>query len=172
MNYKQRNFLLITIGFIFFILIKNSFQNSKKNKQTDKTDVTIVSNWVDSPKIKQLKPFFRIKKDEYSKTSEIMFKPKSAPTFVNSNGLYCYFITENEIPSNFRFRLQYYSDDWIFFRQVNFLIDGKVYEYYPFNIKTDCGDGGRIWEWFDDKVSGCDKDLIYALANAKKATNT
>jgi hypothetical protein len=35
--------------------------------------------------------------------------------------------------------------------------------------ETDSGDGGKIWEWFDESVSVSDKQLINALANSKSA---
>jgi hypothetical protein len=124
----------------------------------------------DSLKIKELKQFFRIDKDEYSLDGITWYKPKSAPNYINRNGLYCYFQTENNKSSNLRFRLQYYSDEWLFFNKVQFLIDEKPYEYIPSSTETDNGDGGHIWEWFDESVKyEKDKELIHALANAKSA---
>ena len=65
--------------------------------------------------------------------------------------------------------MQYYSDEWLFFNRVQFSIDGKAYEYVPLNTETDNGDGGYIWEWFDESITNSDKDLISALSNAKSA---
>ncbi|TWV95131.1 hypothetical protein [Chitinophaga pinensis] len=65
--------------------------------------------------------------------------------------------------------MQYYSDEWLFFHQVKFSIDSKAYEYTPIDTETDSGDGGYVWEWFDESVSTSDKELIEALANAKSA---
>jgi hypothetical protein len=123
---------------------------------------------IDSAKVAELKKFFRIKKDEFSNNNKVWYEPKSAPQYVNRNGVYCYFQTENDIPSNLRFRIQYYAEDWLFFRRVQFSIDGKAFEYIPLDVETDHGDG-NIWEWFDEGVTSSDKELIGALANAKRA---
>ena len=50
-----------------------------------------------------------------------------------------------------------------------FAIDGKAFEYIPSDTETDSGEGGKIWEWFDQVLSKDDKPLIEALANAKSA---
>lgn len=149
--------------------LKNNIQDSfDKIKKEDAEQIKQTAK-LDSAKIKELKPFFRIRNDEFSSSEKTWYQPKSAPNYTNRNGLYCYFQTENDIPSNLRFRMQYYSDDWLFFSKVQFSVDGKAYEYIPMATETDSGDGGHIWEWFDESVSESDKELINALANAKSA---
>lgn len=145
--------------------IKESIDNNKEQKAKD----FLKPLEIDSIRFKQLRPYFRIRKDEFSTTGKTWYEPKSAPNYTNRNALYCYFQTENGVPSNLRFRLQYYSDDWLFFSRVQFSIDGKAFEYIPLNTETDSGDGGYIWEWFDESISESDKELINALANAKAA---
>ena len=149
--------------------MRNSIQDAVDNNENEKTIELKQTAKIDSNKIKVLKQFFRVRKDEFSTTGKTWYEPKSAPNYTNSNGLYCYFQTENDMPSNLRFRMQYYSDDWLFFSKVQFSIDGKAYEYVPVDTETDSGDGGYIWEWFDESVSESDKELINALANAKSA---
>lgn len=135
-----------------------------------KSVVITNKNNVDSTKIKELKTYFKQKKDEFSPEGKTWIKPKSAPAYTNQNGIYCYFQTENNIPSNLRFRVQYYSSEWLFFDKIQFSIDGKAYEYIPLSTETDSGDGGYIWEWFDENVSTVnDKELLKALSNAKSA---
>ena len=141
----------------------------KHSEQVCKTESFKQTASVDSAKIKELVKGFRQKKDEYSNDNKIWYQPKSSPIYANANGIYCYFCTENGVPSNLRFRLQYYADDWLFFKSVRFSIDGKAYEYTPMKTETDSGDGDYIWEWFDESLSDTDKDLIYALSNAKNA---
>ena len=123
----------------------------------------------DSVKMKELEKFFTIKKDEFSNDNKVWYEPKSAPKYTNRNGIYCYFPTEYGKASNLRFRVQYYSDDWLFFYKIQFSIDGKAYEYRPIDVERDCGNSGYIWEWFDEGIGSSDKELIYALANAKSA---
>lgn len=140
------------------------------NSSIQKPTATQNKSKVDSAKIRELQGYFREKKDEFSPDGTAWIKPKSSPSYTNQNGIYCYFQKENNIPSNFRFRVQYYSDEWLFFQKIQFSIDGKAYEYIPLNTETDSGDGGYIWEWFDENVSASsDKELLNALANAKSA---
>ncbi len=149
--------------------LKNSIQELvDKNKKEAQESFSQTAS-IDSAKVKQLEKLFRIKVDEFSNDNKKWYKPKSAPVYTNANGIYCYFQTENGMPSNLRFRLQYYSDDWLFFSRVQFSIDGKAYEYIPMDTETDSGNGGYIWEWFDESVSESDKELIIALSNAKSA---
>ncbi|MGB8192791.1 MAG: hypothetical protein WCF67_12765, partial [Chitinophagaceae bacterium] len=118
---------------------------------------------------KELSKYFKQKNDEFSSDNKIWYKPKSAPEYINRNGLFCYFQTENGIANNLRFTLQYYADDWLFFERVQFSIDGKAYEYTPFKTETDNGNGGHIWEWFDEPLTQSSKEIIRAMFNAKTA---
>lgn len=145
--------------------IKESSDNSKQDKAKQFQAITKI----DSAKVKDLMQYFIQKKDEFSNDNKIWYRPKSAPQYTNRNGLYCYFQTVNGMPSNLRFRFQYYSEDWLFFSRIQFAIDGKAYEYIPDKTETDSGDGGKIWEWCDQSLSQSDRELIYALANAKSA---
>ena len=124
---------------------------------------------IDTVKVKKMEKSFNIKLDEFSNDNTKWYTTKSAPKYSNANGIYCYFQTENGVPGNFRFRVQYYDDDWLFFTHIQFSIDGKAYEYVPNSTNTDSGNGGYIWEWFDESVKNSDKELINALANAKSA---
>lgn len=148
---------------------KNSVQESLNNINKENIEKFKKTSKIDLAKVKALKKYFTTEKDEFSKSNLTWYKPKSAPKYTNQNGLYCYFQTENDMPSNLRFRLQYYSDEWLFFSKVQFSIDGKAYEYIPLSTETDNGDGGYIWEWSDENITDTDKELINALSNAKSA---
>lgn len=141
--------------------------DSKENETNDNSSNYPVKK--DSAQISELIKFFTKTKDEFSPQGLTWYKPKSAPKYTNRNGLYCYFQTENDVPSNLRLRFQYYSENWIFIRKVQFLIDGQAFEYTPLNLETDSGDGGMIWEWFDESVSDQNLSILIALANAKTA---
>ena len=80
-----------------------------------------------------------------------------------------YFGVQEEKPLSLRFRIQYYAEDWLFFKKVQFSIDDNAYEYIPSDTETDSGYGGKIWEWFDEPLNMNDKELIYALVNANSA---
>lgn len=128
----------------------------------------------DSIKSKELLKYFTLKKDEFDANNQVWVKPKSAPMYRNYNGIYCYFSKvgegELDIPSNFRFVIQYVADDWLFIKSYEFSIDGKVYGFNPDKQEKDNG-SGSIWEWCDVSVksNGNLTKLIEALANAKTA---
>ena len=124
---------------------------------------------VDSAKIRDLLRYFNVKKDEFDPNGKTWYKPKSAPKYTNQNGIYLYFATLEGRTCPLRFRVQYYADDWLFFNKIQFSIDGKAFEYIPSDTEHDNGNGGKIWEWFDEALSGSDKELIYALTEANNA---
>ena len=145
-----------------YMSMDNVVSNSNRNTE-DKTGK------VDSAKIKDLLPYFNAKKDEFDPDGKTWYKPKSAPRYTDQNGIYLYFAVHNNKTMPLRFRVQYYSDDWLFFKKIQFSIDEKAYEFIPSGTETDSGNGGKIWEWFDEALTGSDKDLIYALVEAKSA---
>lgn len=118
--------------------------------------------------IKRCATLFVIKEDEFSNNAWV--KPKSAPKYRDQNGVYCYFATENgKATSNYRFVYQYYADDWLFIKNMIFNIDGENITIVP-EMETDCGNGGKIWEWCDVSVnhnsSGINEEFIKKIANA------
>ncbi|WP_231424039.1 hypothetical protein [Pedobacter sp. Leaf250] len=122
---------------------------------------------VDPEVQKKLKPYFKIKKDEFDENGSIWFIPKTAPSFINANGIFCYFQVVNGKAENFRLKIQYYSEDWLFFNEIKFSVDGKAITYTPGKTETDSGDGGMIWEWSDEEIKSDDAHLIEMLASSK-----
>ena len=149
--------------------IQNPLEELTGINKGSQLDASGFNNSVDSAKLKQLIKQFRVKTDEFSNNNRKWYEHKTAPRYINRNGIYCYFDTENEIPGFLRFKVQYYSDDWLFFEAIQFSIDGVSYDYIPSKTETDNGEGGKIWEWFDERVTDSDEKLINALANAKNA---
>jgi len=41
--------------------------------------------------------------------------------------------------------------------------------YIPKKVESDSGDGGMIWEWFDDEVDENLKEIMKAIAESKTA---
>lgn len=133
------------------------------DKPSEIKDKNIV---IDSAKVNELIPYFKIEKDEFSTYGKILYEPKSAPKYTSENAIYCYFVTNDSGIGPLRLRIQYYADDWLFFSKVQFSINDKAFEYIPSNTKRDHG-GGYIWEWSDEPISNRDKDIIRALSQAK-----
>lgn len=109
---------------------------------------------------------FSTKKDEFSDKSWVQHK--NAPKYRNQNGVYLYFqIDKSGKPENLRFCIQYEDDDWLFIRNMIFNIDGENITFIPNKMETDCGNGGRIWEWTDEPASLSDNmDIINKIAQA------
>jgi hypothetical protein len=120
---------------------------------------------VDSAKIKELKPLFKYKKDEFSEDQTEWITPIASSRYRNENGMYCYFSKDN-----LRFVFQYHADSWLFIRTCQFLIDDKPYTYTPEEVKRDNDETG-ITEWVDASVSTSSdlKAIVEALAVAKTA---
>ena len=117
--------------------------------------------------IEKYKPLFNEETDEFS--DFVWVTPKTAPKFVNRNGVYCYFVMHGGKPVTLRFRYQYYADEWLFIESMIFNIDGENITIIP-DMDTNCGDGGKIWEWCDEAVVGgnsVDEKFIAKIANAK-----
>ena len=134
---------------------------------TDGTE--LAESKIDSTKIEELLPFFNVNKDEFDPKGKTWYEPKSAPKYTNQNGIYLYFAAQEGKVMALRFRVQYYADDWLLFNKIQFAIDDNAYEYIPSHTEHDNGNGGMIWEWFDEALTGSDKALIYALTEAKSA---
>ena len=149
-----------------FMSMDNVVGNSNESSNLG---TSIPESKIDSAKIKELLPFFDVNKDEFDPNGKTWYKTKSAPKYADRNGIYLYFAVLEGKVMPLRFRVQYYSDNWLFFKKIQFSIDDKAYEYIPSSTETDSGNGGKIWEWFDEALTGSDRDLIYALVKAKSA---
>ena len=124
---------------------------------------------VDSLKINELSPLFRFEEDDFSVEGKTCIIPKTAPKYINRNGIFCYFSKTRDGIMDFRLRIQFHSDEWLFIKKYNFSIDGIAYEYVPYDVETDSGDG-KIWEWIDVAVENQELvDIIKAISSAETA---
>lgn len=169
----KKLFIISLTLFVSLIAITGCFNDStaSKSKIEDPVRAQFIADSLAKEKAKldsinaitvtRLKPFFTEKKDEFSDITWI--EPKSAPKYRNMNGTYCYFAKKGEKVENFRFVFQYYADDWLFIESMIFNIDGENITISP-SMDTDCGYGGKIWEWCDTQIS---LEFVEKLANAK-----
>lgn len=114
-------------------------------------------------KITELQKYFTEKKDEFSDTKWV--KPQTIPKYTNQNGYCMYFQLDEGKAKNPRLRIQYEADDWLFIQYMIFNIDGENITFTPRDMETDCGNGGRIWEWCDESALYLE-DLIKKIAYA------
>ena len=169
----KKSFIISLTLFVILMTTVGCFNDStaSKSKIEDPVRAQFIADSLAKEKAKldsinaitvtRLKPFFTEKKDEFSDITWI--EPKSAPKYRSMNGTYCYFAKKGEKVENFRFVFQYYADDWLFIESMIFNIDGENITISP-SMDTDCGYGGKIWEWCDTQIS---LEFIEKLANAK-----
>lgn len=189
---KRILFFMATLTLFFFSACVNTTSPNKKSMQIAREKaiqdsiareifikdsiarVEFVKDSIESEKqkaaiISRCASHFNIEKDEFNNLSWV--KPITAPKYRNRNGIFCYFSTEDgRAITNFRFVFQYYADDWLFIKKMIFNIDGDNITIVP-DMNTDCGNGGKIWEWCDECVnsntSGLTGEFISKISNAK-----
>lgn len=171
----MKKLVLWTIGIFFLLVIigncagsdkENTIAESSSQMQLEgisPEDESKIDS-IDVVKIKELKQYFTEKKDEFSDVKWV--EPKSRPKYTNQNGYCMYFSVNNGVASNPRFLIQYESDKWLFIKNMIFNIDGENITFTPEKMETDCGNGGRIWEWCDE-YAGNLEPLIKKIAYAK-----
>jgi len=115
--------------------------------------------------IAKLSKKFRFNEDEFGDRTWVYHA--TTPKYTNRNSIHLYFQKDKDgLASNLRFRVQYESGDWLFIKNMIFNIDGENVQFIPDDMETDCGNGGRIWEWCDESAT-YNQDLINKIANAK-----
>ena len=171
----MKKLVLWTIGIFFLLVIigncagsdkENTIAESSSQMQLEEISPEDESkiDSIDVVKIKELKQYFTEKKDEFSDVKWV--EPKSRPKYTNQNGYCMYFSVNNGVASNPRFLIQYESDKWLFIKNMIFNIDGENITFTPEKMETNCGNGGRIWEWCDE-YAGNLEPLIKKIAYAK-----
>lgn len=127
-----------------------------------KLDVDVkISKDVDLSKVpKEVLKNFRINEDKFNSTTFIYNK--------NTNPrLHLYIGIKYKNPY-LRLVCKYDGKDWIFFKNIVFLIDGIRYDYKPLKVEREAYLGG-LYEKSDNLVFETDMELINALANAKES---
>ena len=116
--------------------------------------------------LSKLSKKFRFNDDEFGDRTWVYHI--NTPKYTNRNSIHLYFQKDkNNSASNLRFRVQYEASNWLFIRNMIFNIDGENITFVPDDMETDCGNGGRIWEWCDESASYNTIDLVSKIANAK-----
>lgn len=112
--------------------------------------------------IARLAPLFTESTDEFKHQTWV--EPKSKPKYRNTNAVYMYFQLVDDVATNLRLVMQYEASDWLFIKNVVFLINGIDFTYNNLKFKRDNA-GGRIWEWAD--LAATDPVLLAAIKNAE-----
>lgn len=108
---------------------------------------------------------FRFSEDEFNDRTWVYHS--TTPKYTNRNSIHLYFQKDaDNQASNLRFRVQYEAGDWLFIKNMIFNVDGENITFIPDDMETDCGNGGRIWEWCDEAAQ-YNQELVNKIANAK-----
>lgn len=144
-------------------------KNGNQHKEVVLTEEQKYENWVkehvDSVKINELCGFYNYKTSEFDEPGLTWVSPKDIHTISERNGVTCYFQLKDKIACNFRLKINYLSDDWLFIKAYKFSIDGKVYTLVTDDVKRNAIDG-HICEFSD--LECVDGDLQEALSKANK----
>jgi len=119
-------------------------------------------------KAKSYEKYFVQSKDEFSKENIVFYEPVLFKKRNEKNRLYCYFSTNNGKACGLRFTLYNFSFEVLDIKNLQFLIDDKLFEYRPQNVNNRFFGNTRL-EWMDDLLTHRNKELIYSLANSKSA---
>lgn len=146
----------------------NIFPENIKHKSVSQNHLPPImrNSGVDSVTVKQLLPYFKIKKDEYDPNNILYYREKTIPDLCRGNAAYCYFEQVNNVAGNLRFCFQVQTSEWMFIKKCQFLVDGVPYEYYPENLEYYPGDKTKVCEWFDDSVTENNIRIIKAVSTA------
>lgn len=116
---------------------------------------------VDLSKIpKEVLKNFRISEDKFNSATFIYNKS-------TNSRLHLYIGIRYKNPY-LRFVCKYDGKDWIFFKNIVFLIDGIRYDYKPLKVEREAYLGG-LYEKSDNLVFESDMELINAIASAKES---
>lgn len=63
----------------------------------------------------------------------------------------------------------YTADDWVFFENIIFSVDGKnYYKSFNYNDVVRDNEGGDVWEYVDIEVGESEIDILKAIANSEE----
>lgn len=149
---KKKKWPWIVGGIVIFFAILSNIEDEQK-KEADKSEatanvaevVTPEEPEIDSALVAELAPKFRESYDEFNKLSWV--EPKTASKYNNATDFYTYFSKSDKGVSNLRFKVQYEGSDWLFIKNVTFLIGDETITYTPPKVERD--NNTRVWEWFD-----------------------
>ena len=155
-------------------LLKEKHPTSEKIVEAEKllSDINKELKEIELAKKRRLSGFLKkMRKKVDDMQGLTWYYDKSSPKYVNSRtSLYAYIgKKENKLPS-LRLNIQYTADDWLFVDKYIINVDGVIYEINEESygeIKTDSGNGGKIWEWLDRSVKEKELSLIKAISSGK-----
>jgi hypothetical protein len=107
-----------------------------------------------------------VKKDEVAGKS--WYRAKSSPAYVNQNGFFLYIGQDEGSDPYFRFRIQYYGEEWLFIDSFLINVDGAKYEISTSYGEVERDNDAEVWEWYDVSPSITDLTMLAKISESKK----
>ncbi|WP_091064258.1 hypothetical protein [Paenibacillus sp. NFR01] len=101
------------------------------------------------------------------------YQDKSAPKYINENGIYAYFGIQNDSVSGLYLKIQYAGQDWLFIKNYVFNIDGMKFEIDPglmgaeSDMSTDLNNPG-VWEYHDELLDSKQIEKLQQIIASQK----
>ncbi|MBR5479929.1 MAG: hypothetical protein IKU84_07090 [Clostridia bacterium] len=108
-----------------------------------------------------------------SKTDEVQnitwYLTKAQPVYINSRSYILPYIGKKGNSYDFRVKFVYTGDNWVFFENLIFNIDGvqKTKSFNYFSLTRDNAHGD-VWEYADELFDSENVSLLTSIANSKK----
>lgn len=104
--------------------------------------------------------------DEFQDVTWYMHK--SMPKYIDTRSYIIPYIGKTSSQTYINIRYNYTGDDWVFFKRVTIVADGKKYykTFKYFDITHD-NQSGNVWEYIDEYASADDIEMLRAIAKSK-----
>ncbi len=98
------------------------------------------------------------------------YQPKAYPQYTDTRNFVLPYIGKRDSGTSWlRLRMNYTGDDWIFWTEITFLIDGeRSYKSFRYSDIERDNDYGDVWEYGDSPVYDSDIELLKKIANSKE----
>lgn len=105
----------------------------------------------------------RIEEDKVRNT--LFYYPDAVPKYINTRTFALCYVGKSDSSTWMRMRYVYVGNDWVFWDNLIFSIDGEEYSraFNYFDIERD-NSGGKVWEYIDYTATKSDFDLLSAIA--------
>lgn len=104
-------------------------------------------------------------------TDVTTYKHRDTTKFINNQSeFYCFIASDKSMKPRLGLRIQHVADEWLFIRRIIIKADDKTFTLDGIGIRDverDNGDG-KVWEWLDRPVGIKEREMLKAVANAKR----
>lgn len=155
---------------------RNSYNGLTENEKKLVTNFDILKNAESVlPKLKEEARVqaLSVLKTEYDDFEGITwYEAKVHPQYINTRSYVLPYIGSRTSGNSgwLRLAFNYYGDDWIFYESVSLNVDGKRYtKSFSYSDITRDNSRGYVWETAHIAPTASDIEMLWAIANSKKA---